>query len=187
MTEYLNPVSNPAAPWSTIPDTESNILQDLARHTLDPVFEFCGNFVNPSPEWVSDKIASRYAGCTLISGNFIDFSHAFRLVTDDANLISRLSSAIEQNKSTPEYQAARQPLLDRLPALSKQTAHTGNFYAWPGGWLKLTRIYRLTEQEANDRALLYLDHWEGIDHNGMTHGAAFHDGDKLSTTKGWKL
>ena len=135
MTEYLNTVTNPAAPWSSISDTEENILHDLARYALDPMFELYGNFINP----------------------------------------------------TPEYQAARQKMLAKLPALTKQSAHVGRAYAWPGGWLRLTRVYRLTEQEANDNALLYLDRWEGSDHNGMIHGAAFHDGDQLPTTANWKL
>ena len=187
MTEYQNTVTNPDAPWSSIPDTEENIFLDLECYTLDPVFELYGNFVNPSPEWLSEDVSAKYAGCTSISGNFLYLSHAFRLVTDDPGLISRLSAAIARNKATPEYQAARQRMLDKLPALTKQTAHEGQTYAWPGGWLKLTRVYRLTEQEANDSALLYLDRWEGIDHNGTIHGAAFHDGDQLSTTANWKL
>lgn len=187
MTEYLNHVTNPAAPWSFISDTEENILHDLECYTLDPVFELYGNFVNPSPEWLSDEAATKYAGCTTIFGNFLTFSHAFRLVTDDPGLISRLSAAIAQNKATAEYRAARQRMLDKLPSLTKQTARKGQTYAWPGGWLRLTRVYRLTEQEANDKALLYLDRWEGVDHNGAFHGAAFSDGDQLPTTKSWKL
>lgn len=187
MTEYQNKVTNPAAPWSFIDDTEENILHDLERYTLDPVFELYGNFINPAPEWLSEEVAAKYAGCTSISGNFLTLSHAFRLVTDDPGLISRLSAAVMQNKATPEYQAARQKMLSKLPALTKKSAAVGHAYAWPGGWVKLTRIYRLTEQEANDNALLYLDRWEGIDHNGMTHGAAFSDGDQLPTTENWNI
>ena len=54
MTEYQNTVTNPAAPWSFIPDTEENILRDLECYTLDPIFELYGNFVNPSPVWLSE-------------------------------------------------------------------------------------------------------------------------------------
>lgn len=187
MTEYLNTVVNPDAPWSFIPDTAENILRDLESYTLDPVFELYGNFINPAPEWLSEVVAERYAGCTSIFGNFLTLSHAFRLVTDDPVLISSLSAAVERNKATPEYQAARKKMLANLPALKKKNAVVGRAYAFPGGWVKLTRVYRLTEHEANENALLYLDHWEGIDHNGMAQGAAFHDGDKLSTTKNWKL
>lgn len=78
-------------------------------------------------------------------------------------------------------------MLAELPALTKKNAVVGRAYTFPGGWVKLTRIYRLTAQEANENALLYLDRWEGIDHNGMAQGAAFHDGDKLPTTKNWIL
>lgn len=187
MTEYLNHVTNPAAPWSFISDTEENILHDLEHHTLDPIFELYGNFVNSSPEWLSGEVAAKYAGCTLISGNFLTISHAFRLVTDEPALISRLSSAIAQNKETEEYHAARQKMLDELPTLTKENARKCQAYAWPGGLLKLTRVYRITEQEANDNSLLYLDRWEGVDHNGVFQGAAFHDGDQISTTKNWKL
>lgn len=187
MTEYLNHVTNPSAPWSFISDTEENILHDLECYTLDPIFELYGNFVNPSPKWLSDEAAAKYAGCTIIFGNFLTFSHAFRLVTDEPGLISRLSAAIVQNKETAEYRAARQQMIDNLPTLTKKNAREGNTYAWTGGWLKLTRVYRLTEQEANDKALLYLDRWEGVDHNGTFHGAAFSDGDQISTTKNWKL
>ena len=36
-------------------------------------------------------------------------------------------------------------------------------------------------------ALLYLDHWKGINHNAITHGAAFYDGDQLPATIKRKL
>ena len=78
-------------------------------------------------------------------------------------------------------------MISNLPTLTKENASVGMAYSFPGGWVKLTRVYRLTEQEANDNALLYLDRWEGIDHNGITHGAAFSDGDQLPTTANWKL
>ncbi|WP_143382707.1 MULTISPECIES: hypothetical protein [unclassified Flavonifractor] len=108
-------------------------------------------------------------------------------LSDDKDLISRISAAIDRNKATAEYQAARKEMLSDLPELTKESARVGRLYSWPGGWIRLTRVYRLTEQEANENALLYLDRWEGVDHTGMTHGAAFHDGDTLKTTKNWKI
>ena len=66
MTEYLNKITNPAAPWSFIDDTEENILHDLERYPLDPVFELYGNFINPSPEWLSEEVAAKYAGCEAV-------------------------------------------------------------------------------------------------------------------------
>ena len=76
---------------------------------------------------------------------------------------------------------------DLLPALNVETAHAGNFYAYPGGWVLLTRVYRLTEQEAAENALLFLDRWEGIDQAGRTVGAAFPDSATVETLKNWKL
>ena len=70
MTEYLNRVTNPAAPWSFISDTEENILRDLECYTLDPVFELYGNFVNPSPEWLSDEAATNTPDAQPFSGTF---------------------------------------------------------------------------------------------------------------------
>ena len=76
---------------------------------------------------------------------------------------------------------------DLLPALSVETAHAGNFYAYPGGWVLLSRVYRLTEQRAAENALLFLDRWEGIDHAGRTVGGAFSDGATVEASKNWQL
>lgn len=187
MTEFLNTVTNPAAPWSFIPDTEDNILRDLDQYILDPTFELYGNFINPAPEWTDPKAAAKYAGCTSIFGNFLDRSHAFRLVTNDAGLISRISAAVERNKARPEYQAARQKMIAALPTLTKQNADRGRCYCFAGGWLRVTRIYRFTEQEADEQCLLYLDHFEGITHDGQTIGGAIPGGDTIPTTKNWML
>lgn len=187
MTEYLNEVMNPSAPWTCIPDTEENILHDLECYTLDPIGEFYGDFINPSPIWKDSELAIHYAGCTFISGNFWNYSHAFRLVTDDVDLIARISAAVEKNKNSPEYQAALQERVSELPRLTKENAHIGDFYAFAGGYFKLTRIYRLTEQEANEKALYYLERFEGLTRDGYTIGGAIPGSDTLTTTKGWKL
>ena len=79
------------------------------------------------------------------------------------------------------------PDAHRLPVLAKANAHVGTLYAWTGGWIKLTRVYRLTEQEANENALLCLDRFEGIDRNGYKLCGALPDGDQLKDTSGWKL
>lgn len=187
MTEYLNTVTNPAAPWSFIDDTEENILQDLAAHTLDPTFELYGDFVNPSPEWLNPENAAKYAGCTMIFGNFLDYTHAFRLVTDDASLIARISSAVQRNKSRPEYQQARRKMIDKLPALTFKNATIGHHYRFCDGWLRLTKIIHLTEEECNRDSLLYMDRFEAIDWNGHTQGGAFSDGRKMPTSANWAI
>ena len=187
MTEYLNTVINPAAPWSFIDDTEENILQDLDAYTLDPIFELYGDFVNPSPEWLSTENAKKYAGCTMIFGNFYGYSHAFRLVTDDAALIARISAAVQRNKARPEYQQARQKMFDALPALTFKGAYIGHHYRYCSGWFRLTKIIYLTEEECNRDSLLYMDRFEGIDWNGRTIGGAFNDGQQMPTTANWAI
>lgn len=187
MTEYLNTVINPAAPWSFIDDAEENILHDLDAYTLDPTFELYGDFVNPSPEWLSTENAEKYAGCTMIFGNFYGYSHAFRLVTDDAALIARISAAVQRNKARPEYQQARQKMLDALPALTFKGAYIGHHYRFCSGWFRLTKIIHLTEEECNRDSLLYMDRFEGIDWNGRTIGGAFHDGRQMPTTANWAI
>ena len=187
MTEYLNQVTDPAAPWLFIDDTEENILQDLAAHTLDPIFELYGDFVNPSPEWLSPDTAAKYAGCTVISGNFHDYTHAFYLVTDDAALIDRISAAVQRNKARPEYQEARRKMIDGLPALTLKSAAIGHYYRFCSGWFRLTKIVHLTEEECNRDSLLYMDRYEGIDWNGRTHGGAFHDGRQMPTSANWAI
>lgn len=113
LTKYLNTVTDPLHPWASVPDSEENIINHLEQYTLDPVFEYCGNFVNPNPEWIYPEAAKKYNGCTLIFGNFLTFSHAFRIVTDDPDLIQRLTDAINRNKATPEYKAARERMIEQ--------------------------------------------------------------------------
>ena len=113
MTLYENKVFDEDRPWLEIPDTEENILRDLERYTLDPVFEMYGDFVNRTPEWLTEELPQARAGHTMISGNFLNYTHAFRVCTDDEALIKRLEAAIDRNKATPEYQAAKTRMLEK--------------------------------------------------------------------------
>lgn len=121
MTLYENKVFDRDKPWLEVEDTEENILRDLRLHTLDPVFELYGNFVNLAPEWLSQEMAEARAGHVLISGNFLGFSHAFRVVTDNRALIDRFTKAIERNQATGKYQAARAKALAKVPVLEELT------------------------------------------------------------------
>ena len=112
MTIYQNKVVNPEKPWSFMEDTKENILKDLEQHTLDPVFEDYGNFVY-MPAWEDKEVAEKYKGLTAICGNFLTYSHAFRLLTDDTELIEELTTAIRKNQSTEEYKQAKERLLER--------------------------------------------------------------------------
>lgn len=119
MTEY-GKVMHPDYPWMEIADNEENIMLDLEKYTLDPVFEYYGNFVNRSPEFVHPEGVQKYAGCTVIWGNFLNLSHVFRVITDDQALISRFADAIERNKATPEYQDARARMIDERKRIMEE-------------------------------------------------------------------
>lgn len=113
MTEYINEVVNPDKPGSFMKDTKENILHDLEHYTLDPVFEEYGNFVY-KPTWMNKEAEERYdKGCTIICGNFETYSHAFRVYTDDEELIKEFTEAIRKNQSTEEYKAAKKRLEER--------------------------------------------------------------------------
>lgn len=190
MTLYENKVSDPDKPWLQIPDTEENILRGLAEHTLDPAFELYGNFVNLCPRWRSPEVMAARAGHALISGNFLNYSHAFRVLTDDQALIARFSMAIERNTATPEYQAARARVLAHVPVLKELAKAAGikpGKYLFQGRILTITRVYSITEEYASEHSLLYLDRWEGRDSRGVPTCGGFSDGAKLSTSEGWKL
>lgn len=111
-TIYQNKVVNPEKPWSFMEDTKENILKDLAEYTLDPIFEDYGNFVY-NPTWEDEETAEKYKGLTYISGNFLTYSHAFRLLTDDTELIDELTTAIRKNQQTEEYKQAKVRLMKR--------------------------------------------------------------------------
>ena len=112
MTIYKNQVINPEKPWSFMDDTKENILKDLAEYILDPVFEEYGNFVY-MPTWCDEEAAEKYKGLTAISGNFLNLSHAFSLLTDDEELIKELTEAIRKNQETEKYKQAKIRLMER--------------------------------------------------------------------------
>ena len=119
MTIYQNQVINPEKPWSFMDDTKENILKDLAEYTLDPTFEDYGNFVYV-PTWCDEESAEKYKGLTAIDGNFLIFSHAFRVLTDDSELIEELTKAIRKNQETEEYKQAKVRLMERKAEEKRQ-------------------------------------------------------------------
>lgn len=119
MTIYENQVINPEKPWSFMDDSMENILKDLAEYTLDPIFEEYGNFVY-MPTWCNEELAEKYKGLTAISGNFLNLSHAFSLLTDDKELIQELTEGIRRNQETKEYKQAKSRLTERKAEKKKQ-------------------------------------------------------------------
>ena len=80
------------------PASVDELLDVLARETLDPRFEKYGNFI------LRDETPLRFWG------NFLSVSHVFSIDTDDAALIERLTAAIRANQQRPAYQTARASL-----------------------------------------------------------------------------
>lgn len=76
----------------------------LAEHPLARRFEVYGNFIFPPGP----------GGHVEFWGNFYAVSHVFHVITRDAALIERLTSAIRENQQRLDYLA--QPVPDPLPA-----------------------------------------------------------------------
>ena len=76
---------------------------------------------------------------------------------------------------------------DLLPSPMAGETRPGDFVAVPGGWALVTNVYRLTTEQANENALLYLDRWEGVDFNQQRTGGTLQNSATLPTTKNWKL
>jgi hypothetical protein len=106
MLEMINKVIDNEKPWLFVDDTIESILHDLEHYTLDPSFEKYGNFVNHNPQWTKET-NGQYNGCTYIFGNFYTYSHAFRLITDDENIINMIETAVIKNKQTEAYKQAK--------------------------------------------------------------------------------
>ena len=195
MTEYRSEIEAPEAAWRRIPDTAESIMRDLKQYTLDPTFELYGGFVNRFPEWIDAEHADKYIGCTIIGGNFLAYSHAFDVITDDRELIEWFAEAIKENQQREEYKQARTRALAKVPVLSefskKALTKPGKYMFYgmnpEGEIINVKRVYRITEEEANGHSLLFLDRWEGVNSEGILIGGAFYDGDTMKTTKGWAI
>ena len=107
MLEMLNKVTDNEKSWLFADDTIKNILHDLEHYTLDPRFEKYGDFVNHNPQWTTEEAKEKYQSCTMIFGNFYSYSHAFRLITDDKNIINQIEIAVNKNKQTEAYKQAK--------------------------------------------------------------------------------
>ena len=65
--------------------TLEHIKDFLGKYTLE---DFSGIVLHPT--WRSKESTEKFKGCSTISGNFIEWSNAFYIITDDENLISEL-------------------------------------------------------------------------------------------------
>lgn len=88
------------------PDSVDDLMRMLRDHPLDPTFEEFGNFVQRTPELLSDAPVSLH-GLAHITGNFFTHSYVFGIWTDDEPLIDRIEAAVRANQATPEYADAK--------------------------------------------------------------------------------
>lgn len=126
MTEITSKRRRLETPWCAEPDTLDRILGDLEKHTLSPELGAFG-FIDRSPQWIRPADAERYAGCAHVLGNFDSYSGVFEVITDDADVIERLSAAIARNMATPEYAEAKrryeQERAERKAAMAEDHQH----------------------------------------------------------------
>jgi len=75
---------------------------------------------------------------------------------------------------------------DQLPVLHKSNAMVGACYQFAGGYIEVTKVYRLTEEEAQEWQLFYLDRVSYIQHaewGTVPGGCALPGGDEFKALK----
>lgn len=96
------------------------LLGMLETHTLDPRFEAYGNFIYPHRQCRSTRnpvtrervyedvgpMDPEHPGDVHVWGNFFDYSYAFSIITDEPEVVERLTTAIRANQATDRYRAA---------------------------------------------------------------------------------
>lgn len=100
------------------------LLERLATHPLDRTFEAFGNFVQLDPVNGRGEPMTGPGGAAFF-GNFLTYSHVFRLDTDDPDLIARLTAAIHANQQRPDYLDQSPPFQrDKLEIRRKRFSET---------------------------------------------------------------
>lgn len=79
------------------PDTIEKLLEVLKEHPLNRTFEKYGDFIS------SNFLKPKPPGTVSIHGNFHTISHAFCIITDEPELIEKLTLAIRENQQRPDY------------------------------------------------------------------------------------
>lgn len=90
-------------------DGIDRLIDLLEREPLNPKFEHYGFFLEPirQPcEW------SKLSGDgVFFAGNFLNYSHAFAIESDEPDVIDRIASAIAKNVKSDAYRLARTEVL----------------------------------------------------------------------------
>lgn len=83
------------------------LLDVLAHHPLDRLFELHGDFVERDARNLRGEWLEGVENAVCFFGNFSGLSHVFSIVSNDADIVDRLVTAIAQNRQRPDY--LRQP------------------------------------------------------------------------------
>jgi hypothetical protein len=109
-------LSNGSKWYGQEPDSINQLLEVLKNEPLDRRFEKYGNFIYIIRE--SDTIdpctcPKEWIGSTMFSGNFLTISHVFRILTDEQEIINKLTIAIRENQQRQDYlnQSLEEPLI----------------------------------------------------------------------------
>ena len=117
--------------------------------------------------------------------------------TVDRETAARFVSHLLRNMSA--FPAAQRPayieahrlrgctVSDLLPPPVAGETRPGDFVAIPGGWALVSSVYRLTPEQANENALLYLDRWKGADQSGRPTGGTLQGSAQLPTSQNWRI
>ena len=94
--------------WEPI-ETLERLYPLFEQYTLDPIYEWYGNFVNRKPEWQRSEERQAYQGCTVISGRFLHYGNFFYIVIldeatasvdpENEHLIQQALSALTKGKT----------------------------------------------------------------------------------------
>lgn len=100
-------LSNGSKWYGQKPDTLEQLIDVLGEYALDPTFEKYGNFVMEYKPLKWTEKNSQYKGCASFFGNFYSLSHVFRIITDELEIIERITAAIRANQHTEAYRLAK--------------------------------------------------------------------------------
>lgn len=111
------------------PDSLEKLLEVLNGHPLRREFEAYGDFIERDPRNAKGESIGGLMGLAgesvSFSGNFHNLSHVFHIVSDDVDVIARLTAAIEANKQRPDYLRQPPPFRrDRLTIDRKRFSET---------------------------------------------------------------
>jgi len=89
------------------PDSVEQLFEMLGKYALDPMFENYGNFYHETPISAVTDEPLMPTGWVSFWGNFQSYSHLFHILTNDADFIAELLSAIRANQSSEMYAEAK--------------------------------------------------------------------------------